>query len=153
MPRVHAELRLELAVGRKRVARLMRPYGLVGITRRRRRGITRRDAERDRPCVNLGTPRACGAYEDRDHEPTGNPHLIWGTEADHPVAVSLRVGVRRLGVRGFLVAGTLDGAGAVAGPVDRECRAHGPVGQYHSAASTHLPVTGSQFRPADQVGG
>ena len=44
-PRVHAELRLGLGVrvGRKRVERLMRAEGLQGVTRRRRRGTTRRD--------------------------------------------------------------------------------------------------------------
>ena len=44
-PRVHAELRLglEVQVGRKRVARLMRAAGLQGCHRRRRRGLTRRD--------------------------------------------------------------------------------------------------------------
>ncbi len=46
-PRVHAELRLGLGIriGRKRVERLMRTEGLQGITRRRRRGTTRRDAQ------------------------------------------------------------------------------------------------------------
>jgi transposase InsO family protein len=45
-PRVHAELRLglDIRVGRKRVERLMRVEGLQGITRRRPRGLTRRDA-------------------------------------------------------------------------------------------------------------
>jgi putative transposase len=45
-PRVHAELRLgrDIRVGRKRVERLMRAASLQGITRRRRRGLTRRDA-------------------------------------------------------------------------------------------------------------
>jgi hypothetical protein len=46
-PRVHAELRLGrgVRVGRKRVARLMRAAGLVGVHRRRRwrPGLTRRD--------------------------------------------------------------------------------------------------------------
>jgi putative transposase len=44
-PRVHAELRLGLGVrvGRKRVARLMRGAGVVGVHRRRRHGLTRRD--------------------------------------------------------------------------------------------------------------
>jgi putative transposase len=44
-PRVHAELRLGLGmrVGRKRVARLMRTAGIVGVRRRRRHGLTRRD--------------------------------------------------------------------------------------------------------------
>jgi putative transposase len=46
-PRVHAELRLGLGirVGRKRVERLMRTAGLQGVTRRRRRGTTRRDPQ------------------------------------------------------------------------------------------------------------
>jgi putative transposase len=44
-PRVHAELRLGLGVrvGRKRVARLMRSARIVGVHRRRRLGLTRRD--------------------------------------------------------------------------------------------------------------
>ena len=44
-PRVHAELRLglDVHVGRKRVARLMRAAGLQGCHRRRRHGLTRRD--------------------------------------------------------------------------------------------------------------
>jgi putative transposase len=43
---VHAELRLGMGirVGRKRVERLMRDVGIQGITRRRRRGLTKRDA-------------------------------------------------------------------------------------------------------------
>ena len=45
-PRVHAELRLgqSIRVGRKRIARLMRNAHLEGITRRRRRGGTRRNS-------------------------------------------------------------------------------------------------------------
>ena len=44
-PHVHAELRLglDVHVGRKRVARLMRAAGLQGCHRRRLRGLTRRD--------------------------------------------------------------------------------------------------------------
>ena len=44
-PRVHAELRLgqDLSCSRKRVERLMREAGVVGIHRRRRGGCTRRD--------------------------------------------------------------------------------------------------------------
>jgi putative transposase len=44
-PRIHAELRLGLAihVSRKRVARLMREHSLQGVHRRRRGGLTRRD--------------------------------------------------------------------------------------------------------------
>ncbi len=47
-PRVHAELTLGQSIhcGRKRVARLMRAAGLVGIHRRRHQGITRRDPRR-----------------------------------------------------------------------------------------------------------
>jgi putative transposase len=43
-PRIHADLRLgrDICVGRKRVERLMRKAGLVGVTRRRRKGCTRR---------------------------------------------------------------------------------------------------------------
>jgi putative transposase len=46
-PRIHAELRLDhgIAVGRKRVARLMRAAGLIGCHRRRRPGLTRRDPQ------------------------------------------------------------------------------------------------------------
>jgi putative transposase len=46
-PRVHAELRLglDIRVGRKRVARLMRAAGLQGCHRRRLRGLTRRDPD------------------------------------------------------------------------------------------------------------
>jgi putative transposase len=46
-PRVHAELRLglDICVGRKRVARLMRAAGLQGCHRRRRHGLTRRDPQ------------------------------------------------------------------------------------------------------------
>jgi hypothetical protein len=44
-PRVHAELKLGLGIacGRKRVERLMRTAGIEGVSRRRRRGCTRRD--------------------------------------------------------------------------------------------------------------
>ena len=44
-PRVHAELAMDFGIrcGRKRVARLMRAAGLVGVHRRRRQGLTVRD--------------------------------------------------------------------------------------------------------------
>ena len=47
-PRVHAELRrtYDVHCSRKRVARLMREAGLVGIHRRRKRGSTKRDPAR-----------------------------------------------------------------------------------------------------------
>jgi len=52
-PRIHAELRADgLCVGRKRVARLMRQAQLAGISRRRRRGSTRRNAKA-RPAPDL----------------------------------------------------------------------------------------------------
>jgi putative transposase len=50
-PRVHAELRAEgRAVGKKRIARLMRAAGIVGVSRRR--SITRRDRDA-RPAPDL----------------------------------------------------------------------------------------------------
>ena len=52
-PRIHAELRADgLCVGRKRVARLMRQAHLAGISRRRRKGLTRRNAKA-RPAPDL----------------------------------------------------------------------------------------------------
>ncbi len=52
-PRIHAELRAEgIRVGRKRVARLMREARLEGVSRRRRRGTTKRDPEAE-PAADL----------------------------------------------------------------------------------------------------
>jgi len=66
--RVHAELRLglDINVGRKRVARLMREHGLQGVHRRRLRGLTRRD------------PTALGAPDlvERQFRPAG-PDRLW----------------------------------------------------------------------------
>jgi len=52
-PRIHAELRRQhqTCCSRKRVARLIREVGLVGVHRRRKRGSTRRDP-------------ACSSYAD-----------------------------------------------------------------------------------------
>ena len=52
-PRIHAELREDgTRVGRKRVARLMRHAGIVGVTRRKFVRTTQRDP-RDRPAPDL----------------------------------------------------------------------------------------------------
>ena len=52
-PRVHAELRAEgRAVGKKRIARLMRAAGIVGVSRRRGLTTTRRDRDA-RPAPDL----------------------------------------------------------------------------------------------------
>ncbi|MGW3933719.1 IS3 family transposase [Streptomyces microflavus] len=53
VPRVHAELRrLGQAVNRKRAARLMREHGIHGVTRRKRRSLTRAD-KKARPAPDL----------------------------------------------------------------------------------------------------
>ncbi|MFH9691015.1 IS3 family transposase [Streptomyces sp. NPDC017413] len=53
VPRVHAELRrLGRAVNRKRVAPLMREHGIQGVTRRKRRSLTRAD-KKARPAPDL----------------------------------------------------------------------------------------------------
>ncbi|MFE2442697.1 IS3 family transposase [Streptomyces sp. NPDC021218] len=53
VPRVHAELRrLGRAVNRKRVERIMRERGIAGVTRRRRRWLTRPDKQA-RPAPDL----------------------------------------------------------------------------------------------------
>ena len=67
-PRIHAELRLglDIRVGRKRVARLLREHRLQGVHRRRRHATTRRD------------PRASPAPDlvERDFTPPG-PDQLW----------------------------------------------------------------------------
>lgn len=75
-PRVHAELRLglDVRVGRKRVERLMRAEGLQGVTRRRRKGTTRRDANAV-PSDDLVT---------RQFRPDG-PNELWVADiTEHP---------------------------------------------------------------------
>jgi len=53
VPRVHAELRRSgRVVNRKRVERVMREHGIVGVTRRRRRSLTRPDRQ-GRPAPDL----------------------------------------------------------------------------------------------------
>ena len=79
----------DVRVGRKRVERLMRAQGLQGVTRRRRRGPTRRDA-------------AAVPNDDlvaRQFRPTG-PNQLWVADiTEHPTdegKVYLRGGDRRL---------------------------------------------------------
>jgi putative transposase len=64
-PRVHAELAAEgVAVGRKRVARLMRAAGLEGVSRRKGVITTRRN-ERTRPAPDLVERRFTAAGPNR----------------------------------------------------------------------------------------
>jgi len=66
-PRIHAELRENgTYVGRKRVARLMRQAGIVGVSRRKSFRTTRR-SERDRPAPDL---------VDREFTANG-PNQLW----------------------------------------------------------------------------
>jgi putative transposase len=66
-PRIHAELKDEgWRVGGKRVARLMREAGVEGVSRRRRKGLTRRDRDA-RPAPDL---------IDRNFEVDG-PDRLW----------------------------------------------------------------------------
>ncbi len=66
-PRIHAELRAEgMAMGRKRVARLMRRAGLTGISRRKRVRTTIRD-RKSRPAPDL---------VERDFE-AEEPNRLW----------------------------------------------------------------------------
>ncbi|MGZ9086469.1 MAG: IS3 family transposase [Rhodoplanes sp.] len=53
-PRVHAELMAEgVAIGRKRIARLMRAAGIAGVSRRRSAPVTTRQAPDHRPASDL----------------------------------------------------------------------------------------------------
>src|SRR5215813_6345866 len=71
-PRVHAELRAEgRAVGKKRIARLMRSAGIVGVSRRHGIATTQRD--HNAPGPRPGRPQLHG----RSSEPTlGRRHHI-----------------------------------------------------------------------------
>jgi transposase-like protein len=75
-PRVHAELRLGFGVrvGRKRVARLMRSAGIVGVHRRRRHGLTRRDpaATAARTWSSGGSPTSSGSAVGRGRYPAAH---------------------------------------------------------------------------------
>jgi putative transposase len=67
-PRIHAELLAETERhGRKRIARLMREAGLVGVSRRRGGPITTRPDKEARPAPDL---------VDRDFSATG-PNQLW----------------------------------------------------------------------------
>ncbi|MEU4506061.1 IS3 family transposase [Streptomyces sp. NPDC024089] len=105
VPRVHAELRRPgRALNRKRVARLMREYRIQGVTRRKRRSLTRPD-KKARPAPDLwaatSMPRfparnwsaaspLCIAHSDRGSECTGSQfhfeigELGLGQAADAP---------------------------------------------------------------------
>src|SRR4029453_2392686 len=81
-PRVHAELHAEgRAVGKKRIARLMRAAGIVGVSRRRAVITTRRDRDA-RPAPDLGDakrrrdPRPGPVLVDRKFTPA-RPNQLW----------------------------------------------------------------------------
>ena len=68
-PRVHRELRTQgIAVGRKRVARLMREMKLSGARRRQFIPTTRRDVQA-RPDVERAGVRLCTATPSGSHPP------------------------------------------------------------------------------------
>jgi len=105
-PRVHAELRLgmDIRVGRKRVERLMRAQGLQGITRRRRRGLTRRDANAipndDLVARTATTEEEADALRRRRRwTPTWRIATAWSD------ALAERSSTGRLGVVGFSMGG------------------------------------------------
>ena len=77
-PRVHAELRLGEGVscGRKRVERLMRQAGVVGIRRRKGRGCTRRDPDAE----------AASDLVRRAFDPAGADRLWCMDVTEHPTA-------------------------------------------------------------------
>jgi len=87
-PRVHTELAAEgIQVSRKRVARLMRKAGLAGVSRRPRRGTTRRDPEAQ-PAPDLVERELTAEAPDRlwvadiKHIPTGEGILYLGAVED-----------------------------------------------------------------------
>ncbi len=87
-PRVHAELAAEqIRVSRKRVARLMREAGLAGVSRRRRRGTTKRDPEAQ-PAPDLVEREFTSEAPDRlwvadiKHIPTGEGVLYLAAVED-----------------------------------------------------------------------
>jgi putative transposase len=77
-PRIHAELRdlHQIRCSRKRVARLMREAGLVGVHRRKQHGTTRRDPQR------LGSPELV----ERNFEAAA-PNQLWVADiTQHPTS-------------------------------------------------------------------
>jgi putative transposase len=88
---LHAELRLgapQLPVSRKRVERLMRVHGIVGVHRRRRSGCTRRDPE--------ATPSS--DLVERRFRAEG-PDQLWCTDIERHEALTNRVEVGDLRCR------------------------------------------------------
>jgi putative transposase len=149
-PRVHAELRLGqgLRCSRKRVERLMRQAGVVGIYRRKGRGCTRRDPDA-KPSDDLVNRNFTVAHQDRLWVMDVTEHRTG--EGKVYLAVVLDAWSRRVvgwsiadHIRSELVADALQMALWRRRPPDGQCIAHSDHGsQYTSwAFGTRLRAAG-----------
>src|SRR6266446_3950800 len=85
-PRVHAELRAEgRAVGKKRIARLMRAAGIVGVSRRRSVITTRRDRDA-RPAPDLVDRNFTADRPNQVAEPAASTAELESADRDQPTS-------------------------------------------------------------------